>query len=146
MKRILIWTAGVFILTSIYAMGSVKPVFGRVEKVTLVEHGVVLKAKLDTGANTASLNAKHIRSYEKNGKTYLQFQIPNVSKTLWFHGEYVGEIRIKKRVDEKHAIKKAYKGLPLARPVIFMQIKLGGQTKNIRVNLTNRHHFTYPCF
>lgn len=119
-----------------------KLVFGRVEKATLVEHHVTLSAKLDTGAKSASLNATHIQTIKQKGKLYLRFQVPNASPKLWFHGEYVGDIQIKSRADEKHHLPQ--KGAPIIRPVILMPIQLGQQIKTIRVNLTNRKRFIYP--
>lgn len=119
-----------------------KITFGFIEKATLIDNDLTLSAKLDTGAKSASLNATHISEIEVNGKPYLSFVVPSKEGDIQFKCEYVGKVNIKVRVGEtqanpllKHSIN---------RPVVMMRIKLAGQERLIRVNLTNRKRFIYP--
>jgi hypothetical protein len=117
-------------------------VFGYIEKVTLVDNDLTLSAKLDTGAKSASLNASHIKEITKHGKSYLSFIVPSKQGDKHFECEYIGKVNIKNRAEERRALKLLR--ISVKRPVVLMAVRLGNQTKTIRVNLTNRKHFIYP--
>lgn len=117
-------------------------VYGYIEKATLVDHNLTISAKLDTGAKSASLNAQHIKEITKNGKPYLSFVVPSKEGDKHFECEYIGKINIKNRAEENQT-SKLFRYF-VKRPVVLMKIKLGHQTQEIRVNLTNRKHFIYP--
>ena len=119
-----------------------KIIFGYIEKVTLVSNDLVLSAKLDTGAKSASLNATNIKEIMLNNKRYLNFIVPSKEGDVKFQCEYVGDVNIKAREGENQLnrlIKRSFQ-----RPVVLMRIKLGNQEHEIRVNLTNRKRFIYP--
>lgn len=117
-----------------------KIIYGYVEKATLVDKGLVISAKLDTGAKSASLSAIHIKEIELNGKNYLQYTVPSKQGDVEFTSEYVGKVRIKVRSGEGSTAKHE----PLKRPVVLVRIKLGDMVQTIPVNLTNRKRFIYP--
>ncbi len=52
-----------------------KVIAGWVEKVSLVEPSVTLKAKLDTGAKTSSVHASNIEQFERDGKRWMRFDL-----------------------------------------------------------------------
>ena len=119
-----------------------KITYGYIEKATLVDKDLILSAKLDTGAKSASLNATHITEIEEDGKSWLSFIVPSKEGDIHFKCEYVGKVKIKIRAGEAHVN-------PLLlesnnRPVVLMRIKLGDNEQTIRVNLTNRKRFIYP--
>ncbi len=124
-----------------------KVTYGYVEKVTLVDKGMVLSAKLDTGAKSASLNAIKIYEVEENGKPYLRFTVPSKTGEVEFTSEYLGKVRIKARVGEhapvEHLIVPHERGV-IKRPLVMMRIKIGNKERTIAVNLTNRKRFNYP--
>lgn len=117
-------------------------VYGYVEKVTLVDKDVLLSAKLDTGAKSASLNATHITEISVKGVPYLRFTVPIKDKEYIFECEYVGKVKIKVRASEANP--GLLKLTPMKRPVVLLRVKLGEQEKVLRVNLTNRKRFNYP--
>lgn len=123
-----------------------KVTYGYVEKVTLIDKGVILSAKLDTGAKSASLNAIKIYEVEENGKPYLRFTVPNKSGDIEFTSEYVGKVKIKARVGEHtgEVASASYPGKIIRRPLVKMRIKIGNKERTIAVNLTNRKRFNYP--
>jgi hypothetical protein len=116
-------------------------VYGYVEKAMLVDKKIVLSAKLDTGAKTASLNATNITKVEKDGVSYLQFTIPTKTGSYLMEGEYIGQVKIKVR--DKEINSSSAKATPIKRPVVMLRIQLGNKIKKIRVNLTNRKRFLY---
>lgn len=119
--------------------GAGKTVYGYVEKVMLVDKQLIVSAKLDTGAKTASLSAVNIREVKEKGKTYLAFIVPTKTGDVPFKAEYFGKVFIKPRVGEHHP---KYKSI--YRPLVVVRLKLGDVERNIIVNLTNRKRFNYP--
>ncbi len=119
-----------------------KIIFGYIEHATLVDKSLKLPAKLDTGAQSASLYAKHIRYVDVNGKLFLHFVVPTRSGDVPFTCAYVGDVNIKARSGEVAGIK--IKKPMVKRPMVNMRVQLGHETHTIRVNLANRHRFKYP--
>ena len=119
-----------------------KITYGYIEKATLVDKDLILSAKLDTGAKSASLNATGITEIEVDGKPYLSFIVPSKEGDVPFKCEYVGKVNIKVRSGEATANPLLLKSNK--RPVVLMTVKLGDQEQIIRVNLTNRKRFIYP--
>ncbi|MHC5225603.1 ATP-dependent zinc protease family protein [Ignatzschineria sp. LJL83] len=120
-----------------------QPIFGRYEVVTITElDSVPIQAKLDTGAFTASLNARNIEYFEKGEDDWVRFTPVIGHKELATRELPLLKIsRIKQRAEEgddsdDHASSQ--------RPVVKMTLCIGNIQKEIEVNLTNREHFTYP--
>lgn len=117
-----------------------KVIYGYVEKVTLVDKNLILSAKLDTGAKTASLFATNISQMTINGVNYLNFTVPSKQGNISFVAEYLGKVKIKVRAGERNQLPlQAFK-----RPVVLMRLKMGNNERLIPVNLTDRKHFIYP--
>lgn len=145
MKKILIYIGYVFsmsCLTGAVMADNSKVIYGYVEKVILVEKKVMLSAKLDTGAKTASLSAIKIKDLHENGLHYLTFIVPTKRGNFQFKAEYVGRVNIKPRMGEY--IKELTSFRPLKRPIVKMKVRLGNKEREILFNLTNRKRFNYP--
>ncbi|SET46859.1 Uncharacterized conserved protein [Nitrosomonas marina] len=127
-------------LISTTAMAS-KSVYGYLEPVTLISDDVTLTAKLDTGAETASISAQDIQIYEKDGKEFVKFKLshPELKQTLRYDLPIIRHAKIKKRASEGQKAKTHH-----SRPVVNMQIGFDGQRHNIMVNLIDRSHFSTP--
>ncbi len=120
-----------------------QPILGRYERVKIDElGGKTIKAKIDTGAYTASLNAIDIEYYQKDGEDWVRFTPVVDDKPLQTQTLPLVKIsRIKQRAeegDDSDDIASA------KRPVVAMTICIGDQKAVIDVNLTNRGHFNYP--
>ncbi len=142
--RIPLFFVCVFFSGQILAHSAVhsKIVYGYLERATLLDNKLTLKAKLDTGAKSASLYAKRIRHVDIKGKSYLQFIVPTKTGDMPFTCEHVGDVSIKARSGEIGGVR--IKNPFMKRPVVNMPIRLGNETRTIRVNLANRKRFTYP--
>ncbi len=113
---------------------------GWVEEVAISEVGSVVKAKLDTGAKTSSIDAEiiDIRKTGKETKTstgdtvVFAITLENGSKKT-FEREVKRYVRIKTKI-----------GGYIRRPVITMGFCIGGRMVSEEVNLANREGFIYP--
>jgi len=56
-----------------------KMIIGEVENVRLVPPNIILKARIDTGAKTTSIDARNITPFERDGKQY-----PRPTFRAWF--------------------------------------------------------------
>jgi hypothetical protein len=147
----LIWSSDVRLCVTLFLLWTLclgqtfahnKRVYGYLEEATLLDQHLTLPAKLDTGAKSASLYAKHIRSIDINGKPYIQFIVPTKEGGMPFKCAYVGDVNIKARSGEIAGTR--LKNPFIKRPVVNMPVQLGGEIRTIRVNLANRRRFSYP--
>lgn len=130
---------------SLPTMANQQPnLYGRYELIKLPALGQTLKAKMDTGAMTASLSARDIERFERDGADWVRFRlaVDGAGDTLYEH-PLVRIAEIKTRSEE-------LAGQPMTtatasqRPVIEMPVCLGDVERTIEVNLTDRSTFNYP--
>ncbi len=124
-------------------MANQPQIFGLHEHVALHELALNLPAKLDTGAETASLSAKNIEMFKRDGGEWVRFQLGlnNAERAPIIEKPLARMSYIKRRADDRQP---GDKQLYSARPVIEMDICVGDELKNIEVNLTDRSAFEYP--
>ncbi len=105
---------------------------GWLEPITIIldSQELSIQAKIDSGADHSSIHAIKIKRFEKNNKSWIKFITVN---------EFVIEAPIYREAK----IKTKLVGFNY-RPVILMDICLGGIERKVEVNLTNRKHFTKP--
>jgi len=108
-------------------------VLGWVEEVAVMNTGLTLHAKIDTGADNSSINATNIAYFLHDGIKWVRFNILNRK------GEHVAMERPLLRVAQ---IKRKEGGY-IERPVVNMDICVAGQKVNTEVNLADRNHFKY---
>jgi hypothetical protein len=125
-------------LTSPPAMirGPKKQVYGWIEDVLIdPRHALKLPAKLDTGADTTSLDARNIRRARRDGEDYVRFVVtePATGESVELEKPFVRAVRIKGHGNE-----------PARRVVVRMRICIGDRSRSIEVNLVDRAHFEYP--
>lgn len=107
---------------------------GYIEEVTVYPSGSRMKAKLDTGAYTASLDARDIVFFEKDSEPWVRFSYINVDSSIsTYEARQLSESLIKTHTSQK-----------TVRPVVKMIIELGHKRVESRVNLVNRENFIYP--
>lgn len=130
-------------LFSTGAMASQPHIYGLHEQVALQELALELPAKLDTGAETASLSAKNIEIFKRDGGEWVRFQVglDNTEQAPVIEKPLARMSYIKRRAGDRQP---GDKQLYTARPVIDMDVCVGDEMKNIEVNLTDRSAFEYP--
>lgn len=119
-----------------------KQIFGLNEDVYIADIDMHMSAKLDTGAKTASLSARDIEQFKRDGEKWVRFYL-----ALDESHEHAYELplarisRIKRRSgDYDPEEDKSY----TPRPVVNMSVCMGRTLQTIEVNLTDRSTFQYP--
>lgn len=118
-----------------------KTVYGLNEYVSL-DIDVEVAAKLDTGAQTASLSARDIERFKRDGERWVRFYLAIDDAHAHPIERPLARIsKIKRRAgDVDSDDEKTY----TARPVVELDVCMGGARRQIEVNLTDRSAFQYP--
>lgn len=107
---------------------------GWIERVRLGADGIIVAAKLDTGADTSSLHAENIRWEKRADGDWVAFDVIGVTgERTRFERKVVRIARIRQR-DSAPAQR---------RPTIVMGVCLGDVHELTEVNLTDRSRFNY---
>jgi hypothetical protein len=122
-----------FALTGPMAHADTKQSIGWIEPVSIDKGALNVLAKIDTGADTSSLNAINVSEFEKQGRRWVSFMITN---RQGFTHKIIKPIASYVHIKRKGAA-------PQQRPVILMDICLGNQSKTMKVNLANRENYKY---
>lgn len=124
-----------------FSLAAEKNVYGLNEYVGLQELDSVLAAKLDTGAKTASLGARNIKRFKRNGEAWVRFEIGSDDDAVTIEKPLARISKIKRRAGDFDPDEgKTY----TARPVIELDVCMGDTLRTIEVNLTDRSAFQYP--
>lgn len=124
------------------ALASAKQTVGVNETITILPENIRLQAKLDTGADTSSLDARNIEFFTKDNQEWVRFKITRAidHKPHSFEYPILRNAKITSRVPSESIPGKTHQ----KRPVIKMDICIGDQHKTIEVNLFDRSNFKYP--
>lgn len=110
-----------------------KDIAGYVERVRIYPGGLSLVAKLDTGAENSSLNATNVERFDRNGKTWVRFEITNQqSRTI-----------VIERPIHRTAQIRRHGGRIQERDVLLLWLCLGTVLKEVEVNIIDRTGFNY---
>lgn len=115
------------------AQKEILPIAGWVERAMLFPDGVILHAKLDTGAETTSINAAGHQLFKRDGKRMVRFSLTS-------RGEKT--LELERPVVRVATIKRLF-GLRQKRPVIELDICIGPVRKTVEVTLVDRTGLDY---
>lgn len=106
---------------------------GWIERARLYPNGIPLHAKLDTGAETTSINAANPEFFSRDGKQWTRFTITNRdNQSMTIEAPVVRQASIKRHFGGKQE-----------RPVIEIDICVGSVRKKEEVNLVDRSGLSY---
>jgi hypothetical protein len=109
-------------------------ILGWVENAQIPDPGLELKAKLDTGAETSSLDARVLKKFRKAGKRWVRFAVADRESGEEF-------IMVRERVRTIGVVQ--HDGTRQTRPVVILKICIAGQLLNTEVSLIDRSEFNY---
>ena len=106
---------------------------GWIEYAYIMPDRFAMKAKLDTGADTTSINARKVTTFFKGGSDWARFSVSN------FEGD---KLVIERPIVRTTTIKR-HNGDHQDRPVIELSLCIDGITKTVEVNLVDRSKLNY---
>jgi hypothetical protein len=109
-------------------------ILGWAENVVLTEVGFRLRAKLDTGAETSSLDARIIKKFRQGGKRWVRFAITD-PRTGEEH------VLVRQRVRTIGVVQ--HEGINQVRPTVVLQMCVADRLLDVEVSLVDRSEFTY---
>jgi len=110
-------------------------IVGWVERAKLLDPEIHLRAKLDTGADTSSLDVEVVKKFRKNEKRWVRFRMMD-RETGKEH------VIVRERIRTVSIIR--HDGERQSRPVVRMKICLAGRVLDTEVSLIDRSEFAYP--
>lgn len=114
-----------------------KTALGRNEWAWLELLGRNLKARVDTGALSSSLSATELQPFERDGKDWIRFRVPDEEHPdggETYETRLVRHVRIRQAsVDELER-----------RPVVKLRVRVGALVDETEFTLTNRENMLYP--
>lgn len=129
-------------LLALPVMAADPTLYGRYERIKLPELGETLKAKMDTGAYTASLSAKDIELFKRDGEEWVRFRLATKDADGKVYEHQVSRIsKIKNRAEEDEEGDSPELS---HRPVVDLELCLGDVKRTVEVNLVDRSSFNYP--
>ena len=109
-------------------------ILGWVERVYLMDPGFALKAKLDSGAETSSLDARIIKKFRQHGKRWVRFAITDP-------GTGEEHVLVRERVRTIGVVQ--HDGTNQVRPTVMLQVCIADRLLDIEVSLVDRSEFSY---
>ncbi|MED5524432.1 ATP-dependent zinc protease [Gallaecimonas pentaromativorans] len=114
-----------------------KLVVGALEKVRLHPSDVVLTARIDTGATSASLDARDIQKFERDGADWVRFKVPTDDKG----SDYM---EVERKVLRWVRIIQSSSEDGERRPVVEFKFDIGPISQKAEFNLSDRSHLEFP--
>ncbi|HHQ4927138.1 TPA: ATP-dependent zinc protease family protein [Aeromonas hydrophila] len=113
-------------------------VYGWIEKGLIMPSGVAVKMKLDTGALTSSLDARDLRHFKRDGKSWVRFTLQvNDANT---------DRQVRQTLERpvEHMVTVRGAGGMEQRPTVTMSICLGDKVYEEWFTLRDRSKMIYP--
>jgi len=136
-NKIISTLSAVFVLTlttSAWSDALDLQILGWIENAFLPDPGLALKAKLDTGAETSSLDARVMKKFRKAGKRWIRFAVTDRDSGEEF-------VMVRERVRTIGVVQ--HDGSRQTRPVVMLEICIAGRLLKTEVSLIDRSEFNY---
>lgn len=108
-------------------------VAGWIERISFPDRGLLFEAKLDTGADSSSINGRNLEQFRKDNRSYVRFDlIDDTGKTVQIEGPLVRTVRIRRaggKLDK--------------RAVVRLKVCVGGKVANADFTIANREDLNY---
>lgn len=116
-----------------YSQARKATVVGYIENAVILPAGLRMKAKMDTGARTTSIDATDIERFRRDGKEWVRFAVRVKGRKVAFTRRVLRISRIRRTRTEV-----------VQRVVVALGICVAGYYKHTEVNLGSRSNMLYP--
>lgn len=110
-----------------------KMLVGELEKVWIEPPGVILTARVDTGASSSSLHADELIGFERDGDDWVRFNILVDDEAIPVEAEVARYVRVIQQADVEGS----------RRPVVNLRIRIGDVQDSFEFTLADRSHLDY---
>ncbi|MBO6258765.1 MAG: ATP-dependent zinc protease [Succinivibrio sp.] len=110
-----------------------KMIFGGDEFVYVKEADATIAARVDSGAAVSSISAKNITRFERDGKSWVRFDIEANDRIINVEAPFVRTTRVQQSQSEELNY----------RPVVKLNIKIGDYSTSSEFNLIDRTRMQY---
>jgi|SRR5680860_372008 len=114
-----------------------KVIVGEVENFHLAGPELIYKARIDSGAETSSIDARNITRFERDGSNWVRFDVP-VPGTEDF-------VTLEKEISRRVKIIQASTDEAERRVVVELQFSIGDHKQVAEFTLANRSNLTYQA-
>lgn len=110
-------------------------IIGGIEPVYILPMKTPFQARIDTGAETSSMDVTDLKTFERDGEKWVSFVLVNreTRETHRFEKELTRHTTIKRVNDHEK------------RPIVLLDIKFGNEIVSAEFSLTNRSKFEYQA-
>lgn len=112
-----------------------KVIVGELEKFYLAGPGLVYDARIDSGAETSSLDARNITRFERDGNNWVRFDVPVPASDNF--------VTIEREVSRRVKIIQSSTEEMERRVVVELQFMIGNHRQQAEFTLTNREHLSH---
>ncbi|MGM0768959.1 MAG: ATP-dependent zinc protease [Pseudomonadota bacterium] len=112
-----------------------KVIVGELEKFYLAGPGLVYDARIDSGAETSSMDARNITRFERDGNNWVRFDVP-VPETDDF-------VTMEKEISRRVKVIQSSADEADRRVVVELQFAIGDHQQVAEFTLTDRSHLTH---
>jgi hypothetical protein len=112
-----------------------KVIVGEVEKFYLAGPGLIYEARIDSGAETSSMDARNITRFERDGNNWVRFDVPRPGTDEF--------VTIEREVSRRVKIIQSSTEESERRVVVELQFMIGNHQQQAEFTLTNREHLTH---
>jgi hypothetical protein len=115
----------------------VRTIHGWVERIEILPEGISLKAKMDTGATTSSLNALNKQTFRRDGKRWIAFDVIDPD-------DADNTVRIERPIT-RHVRIVRHDGELQRRPVVSIGLCIGPHYREEEMSLIDRTQLNYQA-
>ncbi|SDM45051.1 Uncharacterized conserved protein [Franzmannia pantelleriensis] len=137
-RRLIAGAGALLIAATSLSTSADDEIFGWVEMATVEPWGTTIKAKLDSGALTSSLDARDIERFEKDGEEWVRFRLELEDE----RSDAVLTEELEKPIYRSIKVRGA--GGSARRAVVLMEFCLGNTRYEEQVGLRDRSEMFYP--
>lgn len=119
------------------ASASTKMVVGEIEPIFLADPNMIYRARIDSGAQTSSLDARNIARFERDGAAWVRFELPVPGSESDF-------VTVERRVVRTVRILQSSSAEAQRRLVVRMPFVLGSHRQTAEFTLTSRDNMRFP--
>ncbi len=113
-----------------------KVIVGEVEKFYLAGPGLVYDARIDSGAETSSIDARNITRFERDGNNWVRFDVPTPGTDDEF-------VTVEREISRRVKIIQSSTDESERRVVVELQFMIGNHRQQAEFTLTNREHLSH---